>query len=202
MPCRSQVGGEGSERNHLGQRLVAQRHSAVIGVTPGCAVVLCIDNEHNAPNLSRGTQAAPRCRGKELAAETFPCKRTSVAMRASRNQAHRAGRGRGEPSPACQRKPERPEPGCRTQGWSYFRRYQLQERFSRHGFMALAGVALQKVIRGCLATVKGLPGAFSSSALRARLEDSPAFPRRLRHCRDCCPQLGIQRRPLFRAGSA
>ena len=31
-------------------------------------------------------------------------------------QAHRARRGRGEPSPAYQRKPERPEPGCRTRG--------------------------------------------------------------------------------------
>ena len=57
MPFRFQVGGEGGERHYERQRLVAQRHSAVIGVPPGRVVVLCINDEHNAPDFSRGKQA-------------------------------------------------------------------------------------------------------------------------------------------------
>jgi hypothetical protein len=41
------------ERHYERQRLVAQRRSALIGVPLGRAVVLCIDDEHNAPDFSR-----------------------------------------------------------------------------------------------------------------------------------------------------
>jgi hypothetical protein len=51
--------------------LLLQTHSAVTGIPPGSAVVLCIDDEDNAPDFNRCAQAAPRRGGEELAAETL-----------------------------------------------------------------------------------------------------------------------------------